>query len=374
MSKYFKELSSMKLTVQTYSIILNVANQVENRNMFQNWYSVLKRELSPSGNQSSEKSISSFDHTILYKALDYSSVFNSPNLSMEIFGDLKKYRRSFVKLKNIKNSMAVNPIEMAQLFEKSIRSYPYPSMQIQTESNLERDSQIGAPANTEIDQALSPDKKSDTESGTSLSESETTMLANFRKWHSPLMPIPQLCSALRVLAHQKDSEKLYSFFQEQVCSREYLFLHWARQVSISKKRIVDIIVESQQTLDSLKLNQETEPKPSMKMSTKNWLGNVPVKVRQSQVKESQDKQTLKSNISWAHRRLKRNIQVPMLVGEDGPLTYTYQTIIESWRASNVAEKDGTELKLDNLLKRLVQLETDLVQSLPIAEFLSLKTK
>jgi hypothetical protein len=64
----------------------------------------------------------------------------------------------------------------------------------------------------------------------------------------------------------------------------------------------------------------------------------------------------------------------MLVGEDGPLTYTYQTIIESWRASNVAEKDGTELKLDNLLKRLVQLETDLVQSLPIAEFLSLKTK
>ena len=125
-SKYFNELSRMKLTFHTYSIILKITSETKNKKLFYSWYSVIRKQLDQSLEQSLSTGQQSLDHNILCKALELSFVFHSPTLSMEIYGDLKRIRKSMIKLKNSRNSLAINPIEMALLFEKSIRSNLYP--------------------------------------------------------------------------------------------------------------------------------------------------------------------------------------------------------------------------------------------------------
>lgn len=351
-----QKLSAMKLSSETYAIILTEAVRAGNVKACQSWYSVIKKELIASSNSKDPHHQinhgAELDYTILYKVLEAFSSLKSPDLALQTFHDLKRIRKKIVKQTNSSNEINLTPISMAELFEKSIKLGPYPLPDTSMEGVLPLESSTDDPI-------LSVESTEH-----QFLESDKVILQKFRLWISPLMPIPQLALLLRTISLEKDIERIYSFFVDQVCTKEFLSLYWARQVSLYKKRIVDVLTHSQASLDQLK----PPSTPTPLMSTKNWL-KTPRNERALQSVSAQDRHALKQEITWCNRRLKRNLNVPVAYGEKGPLKYCFEAIVRGWRDG--VERQGDELELENLMDRLVKLETDLVSSLNVAPFLSL---
>jgi hypothetical protein len=132
---------------------------------------------------------------------------------------------------------------------------------------------------------------------------------------------------IRIYSSLKRVDKIDFFFKNQVLVHDYLYLFWARYLS--------------------KIEMELESSKS--------------KIEEQLKSSTKSKKELKKTIGWIHDRQKRGVLIQL--GEDGPLSIVYKTLIYEWRSSTIPS--SYELQLDDLLEKLQEMEKQCVLSLPI---------
>lgn len=229
-SKHYGSLSLLSLTGQTYETLFRVSAQLGRLDLCRKWFSALKKTLMSSvqisgnglgnggsGREGRETSHVAIEYTILYKALDAFVAVKAPlDILMEVFHDIKRIRRLHVKQSNTALLCNYSPIHLSSLYEKSIR-------------------------------------------GEALDAHESTILSNHRAWKSPVMPLKVLATTLRSLSTHQSRSRIYSFFQEQVCTKEFLTLYWTRQLSLYKRRAENALTLAQDGLEAITPLSSTTP-------------------------------------------------------------------------------------------------------------------
>ena len=236
-----QQYTKTHLNKQCFKLILDSCVERKDAESVMKWFNIIDNYV--------KRHISSVDdiYTCFYPVIDALTTLKNERGARKVYERLKVFRTQVVEFNNKKEGFEdMTVARMVDLFEKAIQGGKYPLSVVDTSSH------------TKVVQDLN--------------ELESQQLKNYRTWTSPMTPIQPTSQIMYLLALSKNQDAILDFFNSNVLGleNEFLDLYWARQVSSTKKRIIDILETSKSELAALQGQFSSSATTVGGMPTKTW--------------------------------------------------------------------------------------------------------